>query len=141
MKTAIEHPRQTVVVVTDAYFSLKGLTGYSGLSVRTLRGYLTSRKSPLPFFRIGDTILVRRSDFVWAARFVEIPLPLTRLSMTYAGSVREDTRLGVKVQFYRGAWWIVIHHHGRRRKKRIGPDRETAERVARALREKWFAAR
>jgi hypothetical protein len=44
--------------------------------------------------------------------------------------------VGVKVQFLRGAWWIVIHHGGRRKKKRIGRDRDTAERVARALREK-----
>ena len=44
--------------------------------------------------------------------------------------------MGVKVQFWRGAWWVVIHHQGRRKTKRIGPDRETAERVARAVREK-----
>jgi integrase len=30
----------------------------------------------------------------------------------------------------------MIHHGGRRKKKRIGRDRETAERVARAVREK-----
>ncbi len=44
--------------------------------------------------------------------------------------------MGVKVQFWKGAWWIVIHHRGRRKTKRIGADRETAERVARAVREK-----
>jgi integrase len=44
--------------------------------------------------------------------------------------------VGVKVQFWRGAWWIVIHHHGRRKTKRIGPDRDTAERVARGVRER-----
>ena len=44
--------------------------------------------------------------------------------------------MGVKVQFFRGAWWIVVHHNGRPKKKRIGRDRETAERVARSLREK-----
>lgn len=44
--------------------------------------------------------------------------------------------MGVKVRHWRGAWWIVVHHNGRRKKKRIGRDKETAERVARALREK-----
>jgi integrase len=44
--------------------------------------------------------------------------------------------MGVKVQFWRDAWWVIIHHRGRRKTKCIGSDRETAERVARALREK-----
>ena len=43
--------------------------------------------------------------------------------------------MGVKIRFWKGAWWIVVHHGGRRKTKRIG-DRETAERVARAIREK-----
>jgi len=43
--------------------------------------------------------------------------------------------VGVKIRFWKGAWWIVVHHGGRRKTKRIG-DRETAERVARAIREK-----
>jgi len=43
--------------------------------------------------------------------------------------------MGVSVRFHRGAWWIFVRHAGRRRAKRIG-DRETALRVARALREK-----
>ena len=58
------------VRISDAYFSLKTLASYSGLSVRRLRGYLTDRKWPLPFFRIGGKILVRKSDFDgWAAQF------------------------------------------------------------------------
>src|SRR4029077_3403835 len=44
--------------------------------------------------------------------------------------------MGVKVRFRKGAWWLVIHHAGRRKKKRSGSDRETAQRVARAVREK-----
>src|SRR6266852_5127770 len=44
--------------------------------------------------------------------------------------------MSVKVRFRKGAWWLVIHHAGRRKMKRIGPDRETAQRVARAVREK-----
>ena len=43
--------------------------------------------------------------------------------------------MGVKIRFLKGAWWVVIHQHGRRKMKRVG-DRETADRVARAIRER-----
>jgi lambda repressor-like predicted transcriptional regulator len=59
-----------VVTVSDAYFSLKALSSYAGLSVRRLRSWLNDRRWPLPYYRIGGKILVRRSDYdVWAARF------------------------------------------------------------------------
>ena len=44
--------------------------------------------------------------------------------------------MGVKVRFYRGAWWIFINHRGRRKSKRIGGDRATALRAAKAIRER-----
>jgi integrase len=43
--------------------------------------------------------------------------------------------MGVTVKFYRGAWWVFINHRGRRKSKRIG-DRDTALKVARAIRER-----
>src|SRR5437899_2681604 len=43
--------------------------------------------------------------------------------------------MGVKVRFWKGAWWIFANAGGRRKAKRIG-DRETAVRVAQAIREK-----
>ena len=49
----------------DPYLSLTALAEYSGLSVRTLRAFL-SRIPPaqaLPCYRVGGKILVRRSDF------------------------------------------------------------------------------
>jgi len=56
--------------VDDAYFPLVELSKYAGLSVRTLRGYLTDRMRPLPHFRVGGKILVRRSDFdTWVSQF------------------------------------------------------------------------
>ena len=55
---------------SDAYLSLKALAVYSGMSVRTLRGHLVDAGRPVPFFRIGGKILVRRSDFdTWALQF------------------------------------------------------------------------
>jgi hypothetical protein len=69
-----------VVQVSDAYFSLKTLAGYSGLSVRRLRGYLTDRTWPLPSYRIGGKILVRRSDYdIWAAQFRRDPAAVDAL--------------------------------------------------------------
>jgi len=52
------------------YLPLKALATYAGLSVRTLRAYLTHPAHPLPHFRIGGKILVLRSDYdAWASRF------------------------------------------------------------------------
>jgi hypothetical protein len=62
---------RSVVRVDDAYLSLtKGLPAYSGLSERTLRGYLSHPSHPLPCYRIGGKVLVRRSEFDrWAEQF------------------------------------------------------------------------
>jgi hypothetical protein len=60
----------------DAYLPLRALSAYSGLSLRTLRGYLVHRSHPLPHYRIGGKVLVRRSDFDgWAARFRVVHTP------------------------------------------------------------------
>jgi hypothetical protein len=57
-------------VVEAGYFSIRSLSAYSGLSIRTLRLYLHHSTRPLPHFRIGGKILVRRSDFdTWADGF------------------------------------------------------------------------
>ena len=59
-----------VEVLTDAYLSLKTLSAYAALSVRTLRGYLVHVSRPLPCYRIGGKILVRRSEFdQWMGQF------------------------------------------------------------------------
>jgi len=43
--------------------------------------------------------------------------------------------MGVNVRFWKGAWWVFVNHHGHRKAKRIG-DRDTAIKVAQALRER-----
>jgi hypothetical protein len=54
----------------DPYLSLKALASYSDLSVRTLRTYLTYSLNPLPSYRVGGKILIRRSEFdSWIARY------------------------------------------------------------------------
>jgi hypothetical protein len=53
----------------DPFLSLKALAAYSGLSVRTLRDHLGDPAHPLPCYRVGGKVLVRRSDYdAWALR-------------------------------------------------------------------------
>ena len=58
------------VRIDDAYFSLVALSKYAGLSVRTLRSHLTHAVRPLPHYRVGGKVLVKRSEFdEWIASF------------------------------------------------------------------------
>jgi hypothetical protein len=63
-------PRDSSSPSDDRYLPLVALSEYSGLSVRTLRSHLVDRPHPIPHFRIGGKILVRRSHFdAWAKQF------------------------------------------------------------------------
>ena len=60
----------TKVDAADAYLPLKALAAYSGLSVRTLRSYQVHRGRPMPYYRVGGRVLVRRSEFdAWMRAF------------------------------------------------------------------------
>lgn len=49
--------------------SLTMLSAYAAISVRRLRDYLCDAFRPLPCFRVGGKILVRRSEFdTWMAQ-------------------------------------------------------------------------
>jgi excisionase family DNA binding protein len=53
----------------DPFLSVNGLAAYSSLSRRTLQNLLTDPLDPLPSYRVGAKILVRRSEFdAWMAR-------------------------------------------------------------------------
>jgi excisionase family DNA binding protein len=54
-----------VVVSTplDPFLDLRALSSYSSLSVRKLRDLLEDPGRPLPAYRVGGKILVRRSQF------------------------------------------------------------------------------
>ena len=59
-----------VHVTLDPYLSLAALARYGGLSIRKLRAHLTDVAHPLPCYRVGGKILVRRSEFdAWMAAF------------------------------------------------------------------------
>ena len=62
--------RVAVSIPLDPYLDLRALAGYAGLSVRKLRDLLGDLDRPLPHYRIGGKILVRRSEFDdWIAAY------------------------------------------------------------------------
>jgi hypothetical protein len=68
--------RVEIATVLDPFLSLRALAGYSGLSVRTLRTLLTALTHPLPHYRIGGKLLVRRSEYdAWAVRYRRVGRP------------------------------------------------------------------
>jgi hypothetical protein len=59
-----------VSIPLDPYLSLRALAGYAGLSVRRLLAFLDDAGHPLPCYRIGSKILIRRSEYdAWAVQF------------------------------------------------------------------------
>jgi hypothetical protein len=66
---------ERVVISTplDLFLSLQALATYSGLSRRKLRDHLTDPAHPLPCYRIGGKIVVRRSEYdTWATRYRQV---------------------------------------------------------------------
>lgn len=58
-----------VRVDLDPYLTIRALSGYTGLSRRTLQSLVNDPLDPLPSYRVGGKILVRRSEFdAWMAR-------------------------------------------------------------------------
>ena len=77
-------------VVEAGYLSLRTLSVYSGLSVRTLRSHLSDPARPLPHYRIGGKVLVRRLDYdAWVSAFrVADPVGLGRIVDEVMGGLR-----------------------------------------------------
>ena len=55
--------RRQRAVLDDPYLPLPDLATYSGLSVPTLREWLTHPEHPLPHMRVGKIIVVKRSEY------------------------------------------------------------------------------
>ncbi len=54
----------------EGFLSLRALSAYSGLSVRTLRTLIHRRIGPLPYYQVANKILVRRNEFdAWIRQF------------------------------------------------------------------------
>jgi Helix-turn-helix domain len=65
--------RVVVSTALDPFLSLRSLAGYSSVSVRKLHDYLADPAHPLPHYRVGGKIVVRRSEFdAWMAAYRRI---------------------------------------------------------------------
>jgi hypothetical protein len=62
--------RAAPLVFEDGYLRLPELSTYSGIGERTLEKYLHDPINPLPYYKVGGIVTVRRSEFdVWAKAF------------------------------------------------------------------------
>lgn len=60
----------------DPYLDLKALSVYSGLSRRRLHELLKDPVRPLPHYRIGGKVLVRRGEYdTWALHYRRVGDP------------------------------------------------------------------
>ena len=76
MDVTRDRGRSQQSVADDGYLPLRALASYSGLCVRTLRSYLSHPVRPLPHYRVGRKVLVKRSEFdVWITGFREESAP------------------------------------------------------------------
>jgi hypothetical protein len=65
--------RVVIATALDPFLPLKALASYAGLSVRKLPDVLEDPTHPLPCYRVGGKILVRRSDFdLWIGQYRQI---------------------------------------------------------------------
>jgi excisionase family DNA binding protein len=54
----------------DAYLTPTQVSTYSGISRRNLDRFMRRPLQPLPFYRVGRNVLIRRSEFdAWMRRF------------------------------------------------------------------------
>jgi hypothetical protein len=62
--------RVVVSTALDPFLSLRALASYACVSVRKLREHLDDPTHPLPHYRVGGKIVVRRSEFdAWMAAY------------------------------------------------------------------------
>jgi excisionase family DNA binding protein len=62
--------RVIVSTLLDPFLTLRALAAYSGIGLRKLYDFLSDPAHPLPHYRVGGKILVRRSEFdAWIARY------------------------------------------------------------------------
>ncbi len=59
----------TIQADLDPFLSLKGLSGYASLCRRTLQDLVNDPHDPIPSFRVGSKVLVKKSAFdMWMSR-------------------------------------------------------------------------
>ena len=77
----------------DNYLGLEALASYSGLAERTLRAHIASPVHPLPHYRIGGRVLIRRSDYdQWATAHRRVGVNLEERVESLQGRARRRKR-------------------------------------------------
>lgn len=73
----------------DPYFSLLGLVRYSSMSRRALQDLVNDTSDPIPSYRVGAKLFVRKSEFDhWMARHRNRkPLEAARLAAADAAAL------------------------------------------------------
>jgi hypothetical protein len=62
--------RAAPLVFEDGFLPLPDLATYSGIAERTLEQHMRDAVHPLPYYKIGGRVLVKRSEFdEWAKAF------------------------------------------------------------------------
>jgi hypothetical protein len=83
--------RVIISISLDPFLPLEALASYSGLSRRKLWDYLTDPAHPLPCYRPGGKILVRRSEFdAWIGAY-------RQTGRTDVGQIVADVMRGLQV--------------------------------------------
>jgi excisionase family DNA binding protein len=82
----------------DRYLRLPELARYSGLSVRTLRRLTVRARDPLPAYRVGRLVLVRKSMFdAWLARQTD---QAAQVQQSFADVTDDDWRIAMALRGY-----------------------------------------
>ncbi len=68
--------------IWDPLMDIQGLSAYSTFSVRFLQDLLNNAKDPIPSYRVGTRVVIRKSEFdAWLSRRRnQKPLALARLA-------------------------------------------------------------
>ena len=62
-----------VANIIREFFSVKELAAYSGLGERTIRDRINAATNPIPCYRIGGAIRIKRSEFEqWMTQFCRV---------------------------------------------------------------------
>jgi hypothetical protein len=86
---------ERVIISTqfDPFLPLRALAEYSGLSVRKLRDHLDDPANPLPCYRVGGKIVVRRSEFdAWMQQYRARGRPSLVTALRELGLMTEGMR-------------------------------------------------
>jgi hypothetical protein len=65
---------KALIFPVDYYMDVKALSRYSGISVRRLKDLIRHPEYPLPAYKIGGSIKIKKSEFeIWVNKFRLIP--------------------------------------------------------------------